>query len=299
MEKTRLKKGIVIAGTLVTLGIVAVKFLPQSHEVLVQEVVKKEEKGNDSDLKVSNVSSELKIPSENNQSTSLETEEKELDKVVLLSDKAAVEVNDKEVFINNTEVNKVVSAIEQNLDKVVDIATENNNVTTVANIESSLDNVVALSDKNKFNSTVEKLFSSNDEATNLAVANNKSLDKIVDIANGGSNHSVAVASSDKELDKVVDVAIGNNNNTVAVLPSGDTTPSVQPGTASGDTTPSVQPGTPSGDTTPSVQPGTPSGDTTPSVQPGTPSGDTTPSVQPGTPSGDTTPSVQPGTPSGV
>ena len=258
MEKTRLKKGIVIAGTLVTLGIVAVKFLPQSHEVLVQEVVKKEEKGNDSDLKVSKVSSELKIPSENNQSTSLETEEKELDKVVLLSDKATVEVNDKEVFINNTEVNKVVSEINQNLDKVVDIATETNNVTTVANIESSLDNVVALSDKNKFNSTVEKLFSNNDEATNLAVANNKNLDKVVDIANG-SDHSVAVASSDKELDKVVNVATGNNNNTVAVLPSGDTTPSVQPGTPSGDTTPSVQPGTPSGDTTPSVQPGTPSG----------------------------------------
>ena len=254
MEKTGLKKGIVIAGTLVTLGIVAVKFLPQSHEVLVQEVVKKEENGNDSNLKVSKVSSELKIPSENNQSTSLETEEKELDKVVLLSDKATVEVNDKEVFINNIEVNKVVSAIEQNLDKVVDIAAETNSVTTVADIESSLDNVVALSDKDKFNSTVEKLFSSNDEATNLAVANNKNLDKVVDIANS-SDHSVAVASSDKELDKVVDVATGNNNNTVAVLPSGDTTPSVQPGTPSGDTTPSVQPGTPSGDTTPSVHQG--------------------------------------------
>ena len=90
MEKTRLKKGVFIAGTLVTLGIVAVKFLPQSHEVLVQEVVKKEEKGNDSDLKVSKVSSELKIPSENNQSNSVETEEKELDKVVLLSDKTTV-----------------------------------------------------------------------------------------------------------------------------------------------------------------------------------------------------------------
>ena len=44
MKNTRLKKGIVIAGTLVTLGIVALKFLPQSNEILVQEVVKKEEK---------------------------------------------------------------------------------------------------------------------------------------------------------------------------------------------------------------------------------------------------------------
>ena len=275
MEKKRLKKGIVIAGTLVTLGIVAVKFLPQSHEVLVQEVVKKEEKGNDSNLKVSKVSSELKIPSENNQSTSLETEEKELDKVVLLSDKATVEVNDKEVFINNTEVNKVVSAIEQNLDKVVDIATENNNVTTVANIESSLDNVVALSDKNKFNSTVEKLFSSNDEVTNLAVANNKSLDKIVDIANG-SDYSVAVASSDKELDKVVDIATGNNNNTVAVLPlgttPGTTIPGETPGTTSGITTPGETPGTTPGTTTPGETPGTTPGTTTPGETLGTTSG---------------------------